>query len=172
MKKTLVALLVLCTAVFSQDKKSDFGTGSMIANAGLSFSAFGLGYGGTFEFGLTDNIGVQAGFSLNSYETGNQTWSMSPIDVWGTYHTDAIGFGDEGYYMAGVSFVVFDVEVGASSEDATGTFIGFGYGATKEINKSLDFYFEGRYRLGTFETDTYSLTAAWYSIGAGISYSL
>lgn len=171
MKKTLLTLLVLCTAAFSQGK-SDFGSGSMIANAGLSFSGLGLGYGATFEFGITDKIGAQAGFSLNSHETGNQSWSMTPIDLWATYHTDAIGFGDAGYYMAGVSLVNFEVEVGNASEDATATFFGFGYGATQKINDSMDVYFEGRYRLGTFETDSYELVVAWYSIGAGISYKL
>ena len=41
MKKTLLVLLIICTAAFSQEK-SDFGFGTMTANAGLSFSGLGF----------------------------------------------------------------------------------------------------------------------------------
>ncbi len=145
----------------------------MTANAGLSFSAFGFGYGASFEFGLTDKIGAQAGVTINSWENGAAKWSITPIDLWGTYHTDPIGFGDTGYYMAGVSFVNFSVEeTGKKDESATATLIGLGYGGTKKINDMLDLFFEARYRLGVLEAGSAKAAIAWYSLGAGISYSL
>ena len=131
-----------------------------------------LGYGASFEFGLTEKIGVQAGFTLNNYETGTQKWSITPIDLWGTYHTAPMGFGDTGYYMAGVSLVTFKVEDGAKDDSATATLFGLGYGGTQKINDMLDLYFEARYRIGVLEAGSYKLTIAWYVIGAGISYTL
>jgi hypothetical protein len=173
MKKALVVLLILCATAFSQDKKSDFGFGTMTANAGLSFSGFGFGYGATFEFGLTEKFGAQAGVTLNSWENGSVKWSITPIDLWGTYHTATpIGFGDAGYYMAGVSFVTFSVEDGNNEESESAVLFGLGYGATQKINDSLDLYFEARYRLGTLEAGAYKAVVTWYSVGAGISYSL
>lgn len=171
MKKVLLSL-VLLFSLSAQDLEK-IGTGTMRAGVNVSMSGLGFGFGGNFEFGITDQIGAQINLATNSYESGTQKWSFVPIDIWGTYHTKAMSFGDGAYYMAGVTFTTFTVEnTNVKDESDSGLFFGLGYGTLFKLGDKLTGFGEARYRLGTFETKSYKLTVAWYSIAAGVTYDL
>lgn len=166
MKKILLAV-VLVFALSAQNLEK-IGSGTMRAGLNASMSGLGFGFGGSFEFGLTDEIGVQLNIATNSYEAGLDTWDILPIDLYGTYHTKAFSFGDGGYYMAGVSLVNMSV----NDESDSGIFFGLGYGTLFDLGDKLTGFGEARYRIGTFEVGNFSFTAAWYSIAAGVTYDL
>lgn len=182
MKKGLLLFIVLLLPIFATAQENKyFSAGKMVATAGAGFSGLGLGFGAGFEYGITDKLGIFPAYTRHSYESGTQTWGFNAFDIWGTWHDKSIGnmFGNsdkvDAYFMAGVTFVSFAVENSvANSKEETSSNIGFGGGAGGRYHFSdkLSMYGEGRYRFATFETDSYKLALAWYSINFGISYAI
>jgi hypothetical protein len=167
MKKVLIALIFVF-GLTAQDLEK-IGTGTMRVGVNASMSGLGFGFGGSFEFGITDQIGAQLNIATNSYDVGTTSWSILPIDLYGTYHTKAISFGDGGYYMAGVSLVNMSYD----DESGSQLFFGFGYGTLFKLGDKLTGFGEARYRIGTFEINSGDgFTAAWYSVAAGVTYDL
>lgn len=174
----LIALVIMSTGVFAQANAKYYSAGSMIGGAGLNFSAFGLGFGANFEYGITDMFGIQAAINKNSYESGIQKWSLIPIDLYATWHNNAFnsGFmsGDmvDTYAMLGATWTTYSVDDGSKDESASGVGFGGGIGSRYYFNDHMSLGFEGKYRFASFEAGGYSLALAWYSIGLNFGYKL
>lgn len=175
----LLLVLILPLSVFSQEENKHFDAGKMVASAGIGISGLGIGYGLGFEYGITDKWGIYPSYTMHSYETGSQTWSFNAFDIWATYHDKSINswFGNnekvDAYYMGGVTLVSFGVENTGSKEETSSSFgFGFGAGGRYHFTDKIAAYGEGRYRIASFETDSYKLAIAWYSINVGVSYAI
>lgn len=166
--------IILFVALICQLPAQDFGPGKMIAGANLGLSALGFGFGANFEFGLSEKLGVQGNFNYNSYDNGAVKWTITPIDVWVTFHTTPFGnIGDESYYFGGPSIVMLSAESsGSKSETDSGFAFGAGYGTKFKLNDNMNFFAELRYRFASFKTTSYTLALAWYSVYGGVQFSL
>ena len=182
MKKIALTLtMIFLVAQLSTAQESKFfNSGKMIVGAQTGFSALGLGYGANFEFGITKNIGILPSFILHSYSTGMVDWSFKVADLYGTYHyvpKDGFLFITpdkmDAYAMLGISWVSFGAKSGSTSEE-TASNIAFGGGAGTRyyINNKISIYAEGKYRVATFKTQSYSLAIGWYSIYAGVNFAI
>jgi opacity protein-like surface antigen len=165
---------ILLFAVIFQLSAQEFSAGKMIAGANVGMSAFGFGFGGNFEFGFSNTLGVQGNFNYNSYDAGTVKWTITPIDIWLTYHTTPFAnIGDESYYFGGPSLVLFSAENSSGKSEAeSGIAFGAGYGTKFNLNENMNLYAELRYRLASFKTPSYQLVMSWYSIYGGIQFSL
>ncbi|RMH65344.1 MAG: hypothetical protein D6677_02710 [Calditrichaeota bacterium] len=175
-----IALVMLTLPLTMQAQDAHFGAGSMVVGGNIDLSALQLGYGGSFEYGITNSIGIKPGIVIHNYDLGTQTWSFTVIDGWATYHFSGGGFLSfmdpkklDNYAMLGVTFASFGVSGGTGNEETSSSF-GFGGGAGSRyyFNDKLSFSAEGKYRLATFKTDTYSLAIGWYTISVGVSYAI
>lgn len=169
MKKLSVLIVVLLAVALSGNVFGQtFKAGAMLPSVALKFGGLGLGYGVGFEYGITDKIGAKASFELSSYESGFQEWSLTPIDIVGTYQWD-----DTKYGLLGATLTTFSVSgTGIEDESASSFGLVVGGGYRYDISGKLSANFEGRYRLISLESDSYKLTVAWYTIGVDLVYAL
>jgi len=181
MKKfaTIALLLTLLPMLsFAQDAKY-YDSGKMVATAGIGLSALQLGYGVGFEYGITGKFGIYPSYMRHNYSAGSVDWSFNVIDVWGTYHAKDLGgmfnFGGDNvdtYGMLGVTFASFGVDGLAGEESSSSFGFGIGAGGRYYFSDNIAFYGEGKYRFASFESDSYNLAIAWYSINVGVSYAI
>ncbi len=183
MKKGLfIVLLLVCLPLSMQAQENKlFGAGSMVAGANIDLSALQLGYGASFEYGITNSIGIKPAIVIHNYDLGTTQWSFTVIDAWATYHFTGGGFLSfmdpkklDNYAMLGASFVSFGVESSTGGSEETSSSFGFGGGAGSRyhFNDKLSFSAEGKYRLASFSTDSYTLAIGWYTLSFGVSYSI
>ncbi len=179
MKTKIYVYLLFCFLPFMAFAQNDhFSAGKMLPAAHVDISALGFGYGASFEFGITNTIGVKPDITFHNYTIGTQDWSFIVIDAWGTWHTKPVtAIFDpkkvDSYIMAGVTWASFGVTSGNASEE-TASSIGFGggYGTRYYFSDKLSGMVEAKYRLATFKTNSYNLAIGWYTISAGISYAI
>ncbi|NOZ08089.1 MAG: hypothetical protein GXO91_04315 [FCB group bacterium] len=177
MKKRHIVVVMLVIGLAWAD--SGIGFGKMVAGGGAGFSGLGFGLTGNFEYGITDNIGIQAAITRQSYNTAGYDWSFMPIDIWATYHSDKFNtgflknFADvDAYIMGGVTMTTYSYKNSAGDNSDTSVSIGFGAGFRKPLKGKMSFFGEGRYRLASFEYGGTKLSVFWYSIAGGISFDL
>jgi hypothetical protein len=143
-------------------KAQSFESGTMVPGAGVSISAISTGFHGSFEFGVTDKIGVYPRVNYNDY-LGT---SLLSIDAWGSWHGVSSAWaglpgGDKAdlYGLLGPTFY---------SGDDSGFALGFGAGGRYYLTESLAIQVEGKYRyiFGDY------ISVGWYDIGLGVTMDL
>ncbi len=178
MKKLIVIIAILSLGVLTA--QSQIGRGKMIAGGGFGLSALGMGATGNFEYGLSDKMGVMLSVGAQSYNSSGYDWSFIPVDVWVTYHSDKFktgilkNFEDiDMFIMGGVTMTSYNYSNSSTDESSSSIAIGFGSGFRKPLKDKISVFGEGRYRLASFEyTGGAKLSVFWYSITAGISYTI
>jgi len=180
MKKLLIVAVLLFSVVQMGYSQSDyFNSGKMVAGGQAGISALGMGFGANFEFGITEDIGIMPSFIIHNYSAGTVDWSFKVADLYGTYHYKPSGGGFfssdkmDTYGMAGISWVAFGAKSGSSDEETSSSIaFGGGVGTRYYFSQKLSVFGEGKYRFASFKTDNYTLSLAWYSISAGVSFAI
>lgn len=166
--KKLVALALLVMLATAVQTNAQMKAGSMRPALELNFGGLGLGYGASFEYGITDKISARASANISSYKTGGDEWSLIPIDAVGVYNVD-----DSKYAMLGVTWTTFSVDPSSGKKESSSSFgVVAGGGYRYKLNDKISVNGEGKYRVITLESGAYKLSVAWYTVGAGFSYAL
>ncbi len=178
----LVVVLALALSQTAFAGNDYFNAGKMVVGGQTGFSALGLGFGGNFEFGITNNFGIMPSIIIHNYSSGTVDWSFKVADLYGTYHYKPQGdalFGMfkadklDTYGMAGISYVAFGASSASSSEEtASNIAFGGGVGTRYYFSDRLSVFAEGKYRFATFKTNSYSLAISWYSIYLGLNFAI
>jgi hypothetical protein len=99
MKKVFASLVICCALLTAGSSYAQYEKGDKLLNAGIGLGTYGyggLGFGGSLEFGITDDIsaGALVGYSGTNYF--GSRFSVLTIGGRGSYHFNKLlNLGDE-----------------------------------------------------------------------------
>ena len=149
MKKFLTfSLIVLAASFFANDAKAQaYQKGDKLLNAGIGLGTYGLGglgFGGSLEFGISDDISVGPIVGYSGTSDFGTTFSVFTIGGRGSYHFNKLlGMTDDKLDLyGGLGLGYHSISYGGSSIYGSGiTFLGH-LGGRYYLSKNLGIFAE------------------------------
>ncbi len=132
--KLLSLIAIFCTFMAKSDAQID----ATINPVGLLFGNFNVGA----DFGISDNLSVEAAIGYSAGDLGDQEWSSFPVTAIGKYYVSPNHGADKFYVDAFLRFVSRKYDAGVSFGGSKSTRMGVGFGLGYKVVGNSGFVFD------------------------------